>query len=73
MDIAISVCYKMRDMLLFSIYNGVVVCVILLEMSIFCMDDWLLSICSGEQVGNDGKQHVELQWESMCNGVSIHR
>jgi hypothetical protein len=39
MDIAISICYKMRDMLLFSIYNGVVVCVILLEMSIFCMDD----------------------------------
>ena len=27
MDIAISICYKeMRDMLLFSIYNGVVVC-----------------------------------------------
>jgi len=36
------------------------------------MTDYL-SICSGEQVGNDGKQHVELQWESMCNGVSIHR
>jgi hypothetical protein len=25
-------------------------------MSIFYIDDWLLSICSGEQVGNDDKQ-----------------
>ena len=40
-------------------------CVILLEMSKFCIDDWLLSICNREQVDNDGKQHVELQGESM--------
>jgi hypothetical protein len=42
-------------------------CVILLEMSIFCIDDWLLSICSGEQelVGNDDKQHGEFQGKTM--------
>ena len=41
-------------------------CVILLEMRIFlCIDDWLLSICNGEQVGNDDKQYVEFQGESL--------
>jgi hypothetical protein len=40
-------------------------CVILLEMSIFCIDDWLLSIYSGEQLGNDDKQHIEFQEESL--------
>jgi hypothetical protein len=57
-------------------------CVILLEMSIFCIDDGLLSIvCIGTRGGNDDKQHVEFQGgvcrlmntkkEDDYNGVSV--
>ena len=39
---------------------------ILLEMSIFCIDDGLLSIvCIGTRGGNDDKQHVEFQGGSL--------
>ena len=63
MDIAISISYQMRDMLLFRIYIMEWWCVILLEICKFCVDDWLLSICSGEQVDNDDKQPAEFQEE----------
>jgi hypothetical protein len=55
---AMCICFKMRDMLLSSIYNGVVVCDSV-------GNDWLLSICIGEQMGNDDKQHGEFHWETM--------
>ncbi len=39
MDIDISICFKMRNQLILSTYNGGVWCVILMEVSMFGIDD----------------------------------